>query len=204
VTEALHPSLILCTTCRNGGTPLQGEEPPGAMLYAALRARLSGEGATLIELRAAACLANCDRGCSAAIAMPGKWTYLLGFLRPALADDLLAYAKSYAESGTGIVLPSRRPASLRNMIIGRIPDLVFCPQSLLHLATNGEDGQATGNKEQPPRVQPYSDAPDFGTGAPERDDRRRDQRSSESRERPMTESGMGEREGSHSALEPRL
>ncbi len=123
MTEALRPCLILCTTCRSGGTPLQGEEPAGAVLHAALQARLSEDGAALIELRAAACLANCDRGCSAAITTPGKWTYLLGFLEPALADDLLAYAKSYATSETGIVLPSRRPASLRNMIIGRIPDL---------------------------------------------------------------------------------
>jgi len=95
------------------------------VLHAALRARLDDQGATRIDLRAAACLANCDRGCSAAIAMPGKWTYLLGFLDPALADDLLVYAESYARSETGIVLPSRRPASLRNMIIGRIPDLEF-------------------------------------------------------------------------------
>ena len=124
MTEALRPCLILCTTCRSGGTPPQeGEEPPGAVLHAALQARLHDDRAARIDLRAAACLANCERGCSAAIAMPGKWTYLLGFLDPALADDLLAYAESYARSETGIVLPSRRPASLRNMIIGRIPDL---------------------------------------------------------------------------------
>jgi predicted metal-binding protein len=117
VTEACRPRLIVCTTCRAGRALAEGETPPGALLHAAL------QSASEIELREVACLANCDQGCSAAIATPGKWTYLLGHLTPELAGDLLQYAASYAASATGTVLPSRRPASLRHMIIGRVPYL---------------------------------------------------------------------------------
>jgi predicted metal-binding protein len=53
--------------------------------------------------------------------MPGKWSYLLGNLDAAHAADLLTYAGSYIASATGTVLPSRRPASLREMVIGRLP-----------------------------------------------------------------------------------
>ncbi len=119
--------LILCTTCRTGRILAEGETAPGALLYEAVRGLIAARGTEpLVELYEVACLANCDHGCSAAITMPGKWTYLLGRLNAALAGDLLAYAACYAASTTGTVLPSRRPASLRHMIIGRVPDLRQC------------------------------------------------------------------------------
>jgi predicted metal-binding protein len=74
-----------------------------------------------VDLREAVCLSSCDNGCAAAIAMPGKWRYLLGRLDPSLAGDLLDYAAIYAAHPTGTVLPSRRPASLARMVLGRMP-----------------------------------------------------------------------------------
>jgi predicted metal-binding protein len=76
-----------------------------------------------MRLRGVKCLSSCDHGCAAAISAPGKWTYLLGRLDPSLAADLLTYAEAYARSPTGTVLPSRRPASLARMVLGRMPDL---------------------------------------------------------------------------------
>jgi len=94
------------------------------LLHDALKALIASQDPPAsVDLREVACLANCERGCSAAITMPGKWTYLLGHLHEPDAADLLAYAAAYAASATGTVLPSRRPAALRNMIIGRIPNL---------------------------------------------------------------------------------
>jgi predicted metal-binding protein len=122
VTEASRPRLMLCTTCRAGKTLAENEPTPGALLHAAVQALVAAMPAR-VELMEVVCLANCERGCSAAIAMHGKWTYLLGRLEPALAEDLLTYVESYAASATGTVLPSRRPASLRNMIVGRVPCL---------------------------------------------------------------------------------
>ena len=87
-----------------------------------MREQIEGVSDAPVELREVSCLASCERGCAAAIAMPGKWSNLLGFLSPALAPDLLAYAGAYAASATGTVMPSRRPASLRALILGRVPD----------------------------------------------------------------------------------
>ena len=119
------PCLIVCTTCRARLPLADGEAPPGARLHAALRDLLR-DGAP-VALREASCMANCERGCTAAIAMPGKWTYLLGFLAPALAGDVIDYAARYAASATGAVMPSRRPDSLRGTILGRIPHLEAAP-----------------------------------------------------------------------------
>jgi predicted metal-binding protein len=44
-------------------------------------------------------------------------------LSPDHAADLLTYARAYAAHGTGALLPSRRPESLRHTVIGRIPAL---------------------------------------------------------------------------------
>lgn len=115
-----RPRLFVCVTCRAGRAPAEGEAVPGRVLHDAL-ARLLAGPAPSVELREIACLANCERGCSAAIAMRGKWGYLLGRLDAALAPDLLAYAAAYAASASGTVLPSRRPASLRHAILGRFP-----------------------------------------------------------------------------------
>lgn len=113
------PRLHVCITCRAGTAPAEGEPPPGARLLAALSALLDDAGA--LRLAPVACLANCERGCSAAISAAGKWTYLLGGLGPAHAADLIAYAATYAASQNGTVMPSRRPASLRAAVIARVP-----------------------------------------------------------------------------------
>jgi predicted metal-binding protein len=114
--------LIVCTTCRAGRALAEGETPPGALLHAELARKLAASDAALV-LSDVACLAGCTRGCTAAITMPGKWTYLLGDLTPAYADDLIDYGAAYVASRSGAVLPSRRPASLRNAILGRVPAL---------------------------------------------------------------------------------
>ena len=116
-----QPRLIVCTTCRAGQPLAEGETPPGALLHAALQAQNNGHA----EIAEATCMANCEQGCSAAIAMPGKWTYVLGRLSPELAADLLAFAAVYAASATGTVMPSRRPASLGRAVIARVPHLEY-------------------------------------------------------------------------------
>ena len=120
-----RPRLIVCTTCRAGLPLAEGETPQGAVLHAALSGLLAATSAPPVDLHAASCMANCEQGCSAAIAMPGKWTYVLGRLSPDLAEDLLRYAGVYAASATGTVMPSRRPASLARAVIARVPNLEY-------------------------------------------------------------------------------
>ena len=119
-----RPRLIVCTTCRAGRDVADGEARPGALLHAEL-SRLLTESNAHVDLREVACLANCERGCSAALAMPGKWTFFLGHLTPNHAPDLLTYAAAYAAHPTGTVMPSRRPASLRAVVLARLPHLEY-------------------------------------------------------------------------------
>ncbi|HWX49599.1 MAG TPA: DUF1636 domain-containing protein [Roseomonas sp.] len=120
---APKPRLVVCTTCRAGRVLAEGEAPPGRLLHDALAAALAAHPAPPVELHPVTCLAACERGCTAAITAPGKWTYLLGHLTPDLAKDLLAYGATYAAHASGAVLPSRRPASLRSVVLGRLPAL---------------------------------------------------------------------------------
>ncbi len=111
------PVLHVCVTCRANRPPgLQA--PPGRLMFDAVATH---RDAGRVELREVSCLSSCDYGCAAAISMPGKWTYLLGRLDPSLAGDLLDYAATYAAHPSGTVLPSKRPASLAKIILGRLP-----------------------------------------------------------------------------------
>jgi predicted metal-binding protein len=114
----LRPTLHVCTTCRTGLPLVEGQVPPGRHMYDAVATH---PAAATVELREVECLSLCDHGCAAAIAMPGKWSYLLGRLDTSLVGDLLDYAATYARSATGTVLPSKRAPSLARMVLGRLP-----------------------------------------------------------------------------------
>jgi predicted metal-binding protein len=103
-----RPCLSVCVTCL-------AEE--GARLHAALRPLLTNG----VRLAPVVCLANCERGCSAAIQAPGKWTYLLGHLKPEQAEDIARYTTLYALSPTGFVSRTARAPSLREAIVARVP-----------------------------------------------------------------------------------
>ncbi|WP_338332909.1 DUF1636 domain-containing protein [Acetobacter sp. LMG 32666] len=124
------PVLHVCVTCRRGGPAM--DCPPGAQLLERLQNLLDAERladlAPSATLRPVACLAACDRGCTAAIAMPERWTWLLGHLGEEKAEDILAFARLYAASAKGTVMPSRRPASLANMVLGRVPATLYNEQ----------------------------------------------------------------------------
>jgi predicted metal-binding protein len=115
--------LMVCTTCRAGRALAEDETPPGMLLYDALAGLIASGNEAPVTLTEVACLACCEHGCACAIAMPGKWTYLLGHLSVEHAADLLAYGTAYVASRNGAVLPSRRPTALQNALLGRVPDL---------------------------------------------------------------------------------
>lgn len=117
-TQADRPTLHVCVTCRR---PAPEAVPLGRTLYETL---LDKANAAEVILQPVSCLAACGSGCTATISMPGKWAWLLGHLDPEQADDLLTYAGLYAASKTGTVMPSKRPSSLNDMILGRFPALL--------------------------------------------------------------------------------
>ena len=116
------PCLHVCVTCRAGLPLPEGETPAGQYLYDTVAALADGSPA--VRVLPVNCLASCNTGCAAAISAPGKWTYLLGGLSEALAPDLLTFAGAYAQAKTGAVMPSKRPASLAHIVLGRVPSLV--------------------------------------------------------------------------------
>ena len=118
--------LHVCITCRAGRPLVEGEPVAGEVFYDAVVAALAQQALVAqagppVRLLPVKCLAACDHGCAAAIAAPGKWGTLLGRLGPELAPDLLLYGAAYAASASGAVLPSRRPASLARIVLGRLP-----------------------------------------------------------------------------------
>jgi predicted metal-binding protein len=114
------PVLHVCVTCRAGRELAEGETPQGRLLHHAVATLLTTRN--VAELREVVCLSSCDHGCAAAISAPGKWSYLLGRLDVARTAGLLTYVASYAASRTGTVLPSKHPASLARLVLGRMPD----------------------------------------------------------------------------------
>ncbi|MFT8897327.1 MAG: DUF1636 domain-containing protein [Acetobacter sp.] len=121
-TQSGRPTLHVCVTCRRSAPDAV---PLGHTLYKTL---LDKADTARVILQPVSCLAACSSGCTATISMPGKWAWLLGHLNPDKADDLLIYAGLYAASKTGTIMPSKRPLSLNDMILGRFPALLPTPQ----------------------------------------------------------------------------
>lgn len=114
------PVLHVCVTCRRGLTAEAIEESgiPGRVLFEQLTAQADEAG---ITVKSVECLASCNRGCSAAVSMPERWTLLLGDLGPEKVGDLMSWLDLYRASKRGIVPASKRPPSLANMLVARLP-----------------------------------------------------------------------------------
>ncbi len=119
-----RPVLHVCLTCRPAGAESVRPDTPtgGARLHDALIARVAARNLDArVRINPVTCMANCDQGCSAAASAPGKWSYIAGHLEAELADDLIDYALAYGESKTGVVMPSRRAPSLKDVFVARVP-----------------------------------------------------------------------------------
>jgi predicted metal-binding protein len=120
-------TLHVCVTCRAGeagqenqagqATPRAGRRLHDA-LAEALRRQDGGQRFRIAEVE---CLSNCDRGCSAALTGPRRWSYIYGDLSEASVDDLLLGASRYAATEDGLVPWRERPTIFRKGVIARIP-----------------------------------------------------------------------------------
>ncbi|MDE0175547.1 MAG: DUF1636 domain-containing protein [Defluviicoccus sp.] len=119
-----RPVLHICMTCRPAGAAPDAPNDPaaGSEFHDAIQRRLSARRLeSSIRVNPINCMANCEQGCSAALSSPGKWSYIAGFLRAELADDVIDYALVYGASRTGVVMPSKRAPSLRDAVVARVP-----------------------------------------------------------------------------------
>jgi predicted metal-binding protein len=113
-------TIFVCSSCKSGH---DGADRPGAQLIETLSARLEAP-ASGIALRSVDCLAVCKRPATISFVAPGKWTYVIGDIDVEThIDDVIAAARAYAESETGVVAWKQRPAFFRKGVIARVPPL---------------------------------------------------------------------------------
>ncbi len=111
-------TLFVCVTCRREGDP-PAEVRPGARLYAALK-----DKAADLDVQPVECLSNCTRSCTAAVAAPGKWTYVVGHLDPDQnVPDMVQLARLHRASPDGLTVWRDRPAHVRKNTIARVPPM---------------------------------------------------------------------------------
>ena len=113
-------TLFVCVTCRGSADAAAQEARPGARLLAALQDQ-NEAGLNIVPVE---CLSNCQRGCSAAVSAPGKWTYVIGHLDPDLhAADMLQFARLHRAHADGLPVWRERPAHIRKNTIARVPPI---------------------------------------------------------------------------------
>ncbi|WP_020178693.1 DUF1636 domain-containing protein [Methylopila sp. M107] len=115
----LRSTLTICRTCRPEGAAPDAE-PAGAALGRATARAVSGLADAPVDVVAIACLSACGRACSATVAAPGKFSYVIGNLAPEDCDDLAAFALAHAASPDGIPPWRSRPEKIRKNTIARI------------------------------------------------------------------------------------
>jgi predicted metal-binding protein len=115
-------TIYVCVTCR-AGLPLELMPIPGEVLADATARAAAGTGMTVRRIR---CLANCNRGLSAAVRRDGAWTYVFGHLDAATgADALIEGARLFAHSPDGLMPWRGRPAALKRGLVARTPPFEF-------------------------------------------------------------------------------
>jgi predicted metal-binding protein len=115
-------TIFVCITCR-AGLPLDLVPVPGAVLAEATAHAAAGTG---IAVRRVRCLANCNRGLSAAMRRDGAWTYVFGHLDASTgAGALIEGARLFAHSPDGLMPWRGRPAALKRGLVARTPPFAF-------------------------------------------------------------------------------
>ena len=82
----------------------------------------AGTGVTVRRVR---CLANCNRGLTAAVRRDGAWTYVFGHLDATGAAALVDGAKLFARAPDGLMPWRGRPEPLKRGLIARTPPFDF-------------------------------------------------------------------------------
>lgn len=125
-------TLFVCVTCKTQCADAAPSDQPraGAQLLAAINA--VADAPSDVAVVATECLSNCNRSCTVAVTAPGKWTFVLGALDPALhAEDVLTFARLHQAHAAGLPVWRQRPEYLRKNTIARVPPLPRLPEEVL-------------------------------------------------------------------------
>jgi predicted metal-binding protein len=115
-------TIYVCVTCR-GGKPLDLVPVPGEVLLETTARAAEAVGIAVCPVR---CLANCNRGLSAAVRRDGAWTYVFGGLDPSDGTAaLIEGAKLFAAAPDGLMPWRGRPEALKRGLVARTPPFEF-------------------------------------------------------------------------------
>jgi predicted metal-binding protein len=122
-------TLHVCVTCRRGEEPLEPREGrSGHKMRLALSHALNEAQSDDVALVPVECLSGCKRGCTVAVASPGKWTFVIADLDPAQhAADILTFAQQYAAHPEGLPVWRERPEIVKRSVLARVPPLPSLP-----------------------------------------------------------------------------
>jgi predicted metal-binding protein len=121
-TKVTTPVIYVCITCRR---PDDSEESPRSGAILAANTVMAANGSN-VSVRRVRCLANCKRGCSAAVCRDGAWTYVFGDLDAASAGPALVEgARLFAQASDGLMPWHGRPEPLKRGLIARVPPIDF-------------------------------------------------------------------------------
>ena len=117
----MNHRITICTSCRHTGSDCR----PGYALIDRLRQAIDAAGDAIaqdFEVSGVACMAGCERPCTVAYHATRKATYLFGDIDPDEdIDDLLTFARHYADLNDGWCSSGARPGKLRHTTLARIP-----------------------------------------------------------------------------------
>jgi len=115
-------TVIVCITCRRPSDP-EDFPRPGFAFADTVADAAKGTG---VKVRRVRCLANCSRGCSAAVRREAGWTYVFGGLDPTTdAPALIAGARLFARARDGVMPWRGRPQQLKHGLIARVPPIDY-------------------------------------------------------------------------------
>lgn len=117
--------LTICTSCKYKDDLCR----PGYELIAKLRAAIDAAGDAIAEefvISGTANMAGCDRPCTVAYYGSRKASYLFGGIDPGDdIDELVTFARQYAELGDGWRSSVDRPDKLHNTTLARVPAVII-------------------------------------------------------------------------------
>ncbi|WP_266064294.1 DUF1636 domain-containing protein [Brucella intermedia] len=125
VVQSAPHQFLVCKGCKR----TERHRRPGATMIANLRSAIAAaELSAQFEVTGTACMGGCDQPCSVALRAPKKASWLFFNLDPLdEVDDIVRFARLYAELNDGWCRSFDRPGKLADIILARLPAMVFRP-----------------------------------------------------------------------------
>jgi len=125
VVQSKSHQVLVCKGCKR----TERHRRPGVSMIANLRAAIvKTDLKDQLEVTGTACMGGCDHPCSVAFRAPEKASWLFFNLDPIDdVDDIVRFAKLYAELEDGWCRSIDRPGKLAKNILARLPAMIYRP-----------------------------------------------------------------------------